>query len=466
MKKWKFSFWYLIPIVLIVFIGAFPTFFSIFWAKDFVEKRLKKSLSLERVEIGSIHLSWLGPQKIENILLQKQDFKIEADHLSIHQGLLHLKTFKLKSLLRGKILINEGSVEIKNSSIKHVQSMVHEKKNNLVFKLSGNTEYFMEEGYVEIIAREGLNRQSLKVLLKKFPIEIVETLRASFFPKDTHSMKKILGNFLDLNCDIQLNQKEGPIELQMVSPLCSCEFKGQLRPKSITFTSPFKLSLHMTKEFYHLLYQNNLFHSINSVESILPIQVLIDTSSKITNEFAKEFSFSGEMHVDLANMTVNMDQSFFTVLGFLPTKFSGKDIELWFTPVNISVKDHVATLDRCDFLVSNKIHLATWGETNLKTKVLDMSLGVPVETLFDAIKLPITSHNKTIVFPIKGKLGNIKIDQELAKKQLSLILSQTGTIGTTLTSPFIKTEMEVPASKPLPWKKKGLKGLFNIIKLP
>jgi hypothetical protein len=466
MKITKKHVWGFSILVFIAILYFLPWILSSLWGTHFIEKKPQNKLHLNAIKIESLSLSWFGPQKIHNINMQKEGFRLSCKDVRVYRPLFALKHFTLRSLLEGKLRIEDGTIEVKNSSITSIKSVAYQEKNTLIYKLSAKTNYSGEQGIIDVTGKDGLQERTIKANIQKFPLEIIQTLKDLFLPNYPYSFQKILGSSLDLSANLILKGQSGPVELDVVSPNCSVYLKGNYSSSSFDFTAPFKASCMMSRDLFVALHQKNILKIFNNVESILPMEFLIDQGSSVKWKSARKILFDGTMHVNLAHMKANINQGFLKILNFLPTTFSGKDLDLWFTPVNINVKNEIAALDRCDFLVKKKIHLCTWGKISLFSNEMDMHLGIPVESLFDIVKLPFTPHDKIIVIPIKGTLGHIEIDQELAKNQLALILTQSGSLGGTLSSPFIKNPNEVPEAKPLPWSKGGANSLFNIIKIP
>jgi hypothetical protein len=117
-------------------------------------------------------------------------------------------------------------------------------------------------------------------------------------------------------------------------------------------------------------------------------------------------------------------------------------------------------IDRFDMLVANLYPLACWGNIDLPSNQLDMTLGISGQTLRSAFNIQTMNSQDLLQIPIKGKGGHVKIDRKRALARISALLAQSqGSVEGFILGSVLEiaaTEKDPlpppPTTNPLPWK--------------
>ena len=146
-------------------------------------------------------------------------------------------------------------------------------------------------------------------------------------------------------------------------------------------------------------------------------------------------------------------------------------MRMWFSPQYFSIKDGKLHLMRMDGLINSKIRICTWGNIDLITKKIDMTLGVLGETIEHYLNIEAIPENFIIQIPIKGTIDNVKIDTKMATAKITALMASQANhkLGIFLGHLFSKMEGERPVPKPIgpfPWEndknyKKKRKNIFG-----
>ncbi|MDP1881012.1 MAG: hypothetical protein Q8K60_08755, partial [Parachlamydiaceae bacterium] len=119
-----------------------------------------------------------------------------------------------------------------------------------------------------------------------------------------------------------------------------------------------------------------------------------------------------------------------------------------------------------DFLINDSVHLACWGEVNLKTHEGNFIAGIPLKTLQQFINLKDFDEDDYLQIPIHSKDGKIKINEK------EILIKITTLLGNTQLEPKNKLlkkvfqqvakytkkesieekEMPKPTTLPFPWE--------------
>ena len=131
-------------------------------------------------------------------------------------------------------------------------------------------------------------------------------------------------------------------------------------------------------------------------------------------------------------------------------------VNAWPTPISFSLHKKELLFDRFDFLLADCFHLCLWGKVFVDKQKLDMTLGLPQDSLEKFLCIENLSSNYVLQVPLKGTLEHPKLDTKLATAKIAAIL----TLETNLKkSPIGKLTKEVlkqdenapPAKRPFPW---------------
>lgn len=151
------------------------------------------------------------------------------------------------------------------------------------------------------------------------------------------------------------------------------------------------------------------------------------------------------------------------VLSLLKASLSaGQRVNIWFTPIFLSLKDSIVQVQRFDFLFADRYPLAAWGEINLENNNLLMTLGVSSKAIEKAFFIISTGSNKFVQIPIRGTIDSPTFDVKRATTKITALrLQQTLSPPTIIFGTLLKaastigeddTPVPLPTTQPFPWK--------------
>jgi hypothetical protein len=432
----------LIALALLAFL---PQFLSSSFGKPFFERALDKKFNA-KVAIGSLHLSWFGPQAFEKTEFSSPDLNGSIESASSNVPLWHLSEFgngfTLKSGFFSFPRYGALSIGPVNAQVAGHDVQVEGKASqggffNINGKIYSKTDF-------DIAAKfHAMPSSPLDQLLKAKGI-----LSAS------------LGPTFDLSMTALYNQGEGHLDADLSSPNSKAALRGQIAQDALLLKEPFTASLNFTQDLSQAIERRVL-------EAKNPITLRIETTgaSIPLNPFFLGRLEIGQATLDLGQLVctgLHPLISLFALLNKSPIA-SSTDL-VWFTPVECALNKGTLTLGRIDALIANSVHLCGWGDVQLPGGTLDMRLGIPADTLEQSLGITSLSRNYVLQIPVHGTMQDPKLDTGpaaakiaafVAGKQIFKLSKKTGVLeGLFNQVPLSQEDKEVPpAKRPFPWEK-------------
>lgn len=448
----------LIALALLAFL---PQFFSSSFGKPFFERALDKKFNA-KVAIGSLHLSWFGPQAFEKTEFSSLDLNGSIERASSNVPLWHLSEFGNGFTLKsgffsfpryGTLSIGPVNAQVAGHDVQVEGKASQGGSFNINGKIYSKTDF-------DIAAKfHAMPSSPLDQLLKAKGI-----LSAS------------LGPTFDLSMTALYNQGEGHLDADLSAPHLKAALRGQIAEDALLLKEPFTASLNFTKDLSQAIERRVL-------EAKNPIALRIETTGASIPLFPKDDASSGAPlgallnpffpeRLEIGQATLDLGQlvctglhpliSLFALLNKAPIA-SSTDL-VWFTPVEFAVNKGTLALGRIDVLIANSIHLCGWGDVQLSGGTLDMRLGIPADTLEQSLRIRSLSRNYVLQIPVHGTVQDPKLDTGsaaakigafVAGKQISKLSKKTGVLGGLFNqAPLSQEDTEVPpAKRPFPWEK-------------
>src|SRR5262249_49783026 len=101
-----------------------------------------------------------------------------------------------------------------------------------------------------------------------------------------------------------------------------------------------------------------------------------------------------------------------------------KEVNLWFTPMYIEVKNGKVLCKRTDALLADAFPIATWGTIDLVKNSVDMTLGLSGTAISRAFGITEIDPNYLVQIPIHGKTQSPKIDTGRATAKITALKMQ------------------------------------------
>ena len=100
----------------------------------------------------------------------------------------------------------------------------------------------------------------------------------------------------------------------------------------------------------------------------------------------------------------------------------GKDIQIWFAPMDLQIKQGVVDVERTEILLDKTYDVALWGEVNLPNNSVDMIFGLTAQALREAFGIQELPDSYVLKIPIQGTLQNIKVKSGTATSKITALL--------------------------------------------
>jgi hypothetical protein len=166
--------------------------------------------------------------------------------------------------------------------------------------------------------------------------------------------------------------------------------------------------------------------------------------------------------LDLGKTKVQSGKSLKSLVKLFKDTHFEKEIDFWFTPVAFQIQSGVITLGRMDALLSNSIHICTWGDVDVNKDELHMFLGLPADTLEKSFGIQTLSRNYVLKIPIYGSISNPEFDtgSAIAKITAMAVSKQIPSAGGKILGGLINAVTQAqddgdapPPNRPFPWEK-------------
>jgi len=326
-----------------------------------------------------------------------------------------------------------------------------------------NLEGSFEKGW----NKSGITLPDSKLQLVAKLAKTPTSLLSSLFSADKETTSAFFGQSVQIDAKSSVeNMSCGFIDVDLLSDNTKLHLESIIKEGVLTLKSPATLEQKIDRKAGKALLKDSWFSS--AIRSSKPILMRIDPQGvKIP---LLPFSVS---KVIVPNITIEPDKlilknkgamrAFLSILNM--KKASKSDlVDVWSTPIYLSVGDGVVSCRRSDLLIADKLHLITWGTIHLKEDRLDLIAAVPQETL-KKLRMPIVllSPERGLQIPITGtimspsvdtvrlstRIAGAKIRTEDRKNPLNIIggaLQVAASLGAS------EEPIPPPTTHPLPWE--------------
>lgn len=135
--------------------------------------------------------------------------------------------------------------------------------------------------------------------------------------------------------------------------------------------------------------------------------------------------------IDLGKIRVRNGGQIQALMNFLQAKevSSTGEMEAWFTPIYLSLKDGVATYRRFDMLLGGNIHIALWGRIDLNKDKVKMTLGISSSTIQERFNVRELSKNDMFQVKMRGSTKKLELDWGAASTRIGIIIAKNAAGG-------------------------------------
>jgi hypothetical protein len=269
----------------------------------------------------------------------------------------------------------------------------------------------------------------------------------------------LFGESLYLNLEGKIKKMNGPLRADVSGEHGKIKLRSHLEEGILKLNEPFEGKFVASSALGSQVLGKAvpLFKELISSQNPITITVFPEnfyfplTSPNLTN-----FQI-GKAVIDVSKMTFSNSGELKNLLGLLHAT-DVKEVNIWATPLYLSIEKGILSLERGDMLLSDRYHVATWGKVDFTKDNIDMVVGITGQALSHALRIPNLSKEEILQIPLKGKIRNAKIDLAKASARIAAILAkhQGGAegliIGTALDIASGKqTKTPLPTTTPFPW---------------
>lgn len=428
MKKWLFSLLLLLLLILLL-----PQIASTPLGKPLFIQHIERETQA-KVKVGSLKLSWFGPQRFNQIAWTRADVSGTIEELQIEAPFWSFK---------GPFLLKNGRAQYPGGEIENIQGKIE--KND--FDLTGSA----TQGTLSVKGKVySPERFHLDLDMKNFPAALLDPRLVPFS-----------GPTLNLDGFITLEEGEGRTHLSLSSPSLQTQVRGDLKNRAFTLQDPLLISLHLTPELSAFLFPNEDSLFVTSLAANHPVSLRIQPKGF---SFPLPFSLSelqiekGEL--DLGKVECKIGAPLSSLLSLLETIEVSSWVETWFTPIPFSLQSNTLQLGRFDLLIAQSIHLCAWGPLNLANSQLDLTAGIPADTLQRSFGIRNILPSYVLTLPVHGTLQHPHIVKKPAAAKIAALLATNqipkkgifGNLVELFSRP--KEEQDIPPpNRPFPWEK-------------
>lgn len=308
----------------------------------------------------------------------------------------------------------------------------------------------------------------LTASLAKFPVGLADALL-----KQEGMLLAALGASLNADATVKLNKMQGPVTLALNSTSAQASIKALLDSQWLTLSEPMTADLTVSPELSTKLFArvSPFFKGISKEDG--PVKLLIPHEGfrVPVNGFDIEKITIPMASLDLGKARLQNDSLVKLTMAALK-QGGGQEMDAWFTPAVLSVEGgYVRFTRRVDFLLNNNLHLALWGEADLRTtdgqeSQYVQTLGLTEQVLAKSFGIDGLPKGEMMRVPVRGTSSKPEIDfsrtlTDLGKLQAQSRLAKLNPLAGAVLNTLIKEALGGPpippaSADPLPWAKVAL----------
>lgn len=400
-----------------------------------------------KIQVDHLRLSWLGPQKIKGMHIATPDFEATVRELDIGNALWSIGS-------RPKTLHLDGGSIVSN--MQGVSSLVEEMKATVQgydINASGNTNTNGQMGGFQIkgnaISNTSFDIAASATNMPSAPVD--------WFLKAKGLLSTSIGPFFNVNGNFSNHSNSGAFDIQLQAPYAAGIINASYTPTGITLTQDLNVAFMLTRELSLFLTKNKM-----AIVGADPVNIQLATGSYLPRHFALSEFQIGRGYYKFGRLTLHNPKLTDTVASFL--KVTGNQLDAWCCGAFFSLQNGLLELGREDILINQAVHACAWGQINLLNKSVNMTLGIPAETLQSTFGVNNLSPSYVLTLPVGGTLDHLEFDSSTAVTKIgTLVASQAaqqaggyaGAIGSIASAATQLSDVDVPppAECPFCWGK-------------
>ncbi len=441
MKKWIW-----IPLAaLAVLVATLPWMLSVPPGKWLAERSLSERLR-GKIEIGTLQLSWFGPQSAKDIRFQSTDVDATIRELSSNVSLWNIGAFQRSFKMNGGA-IQIHAADYPPGAVENVNATV----NGAQIEAAGTTQEGGESGsFVFHATTQESGAIALDIALTRMP----STLLDRYLQADG-KLAALLGSSFNANGAAKIHGTLGTVDLDLASPNATASINAAFTDSAVTLREPLLATLHLTP-------RSSMQLLGRALESQDPITLKLQPEGFLC---PRTFSLGacqierGTLGLGRLNIqNVNSDSPLFSLLKRNPRAGS---MNAWFTDMDFSLARGKLDLSRVDCLLDRGIHLCAWGSIYLVRDKLDLIVGIPADTLMNALGISGLPESYVLKIPVQGSIQNPEAITGPASAKIAALVAGQSALKQTpfgavlgIFNAATNDSSDVPPPKrPFPWER-------------
>lgn len=274
-------------------------------------------------------------------------------------------------------------------------------------------------------------------------------------------LEALLGETINTNLKLQLHRMNGSILANLHGANGNLKLDSQLIDGVLTLNQPFEAEVAVTPQLGKSVLQDIIPILGGVLGADQPVKINISPKGFVLPLSSLDLS---EMQIGQA--TLKLGKMRFSNHGELAEVFSllnsnnKKELNVWFTPLYLSMQNGILTIYRMDMLLMDTYPIAIWGKVDPVKDKVNMRIGISASALSQALSLAGIDSNAMLQLPFTGSLGNASIDKTKATAKISALVAQSQggphglIIGTFLDiagGALSEDKPPPPTTDPLPW---------------
>lgn len=315
------------------------------------------------------------------------------------------------------------------------------------------------------LGKKNIDRANMKADLQvtKIPVSMLQAL-ALINASQQQSIGAVIGKELDAQFKVNFHKMEGPLEGYIQGSKGDISLNGKLKKGVLTLEKPFEWNIQFTPELTHLFLKQNMPLLSSALATEEPIKFVIDAKGTeiplIPFDFEKIAIPKGTLY--LGKVRFKNEGELRNIINMLKPIPEDQFI-IWFTPIYFQLAQGDMTLKRADMLVADRYSLATWGDMNLKSHKMHLTVGLTEQALRAALGIQGLDSDYILQIPVKGKDGSVEVDKAKVIARISALVAQSqidgklkilGNVLDIASNGFQGSGAPEPTTKPLPWQSK------------
>ncbi len=241
------------------------------------------------------------------------------------------------------------------------------------------------------------------------------------------TMTALFGQYVTGSFQTHTQDWNGTLSLQINTPATRASLEATLEKGVLVLKEPCFAQITMTEALSRVILKGVNPLSISAISSQGPMTVAIDPQGFSLPIYPWNLSAIqiDQAKIELGKINCRNEGNLQEMLGLLKLEqfSSSNSLNLWFAPMDISMKAGVIKCERTEILVANSLEIATWGKVDLVKDQVKATLGITAQALKKAFGVSGLPESYVLQLPMRGPIDNVKIDTSKATANIAAILA-------------------------------------------